>query len=93
MRTAKELFQASPAFKEYAAWIDSPVFDLACHAALQDFLESMPATTAQPSEAWDSHCRIVGARLVLERLSRLHEKPEPPKPDPIAWQRPKPKGT
>ncbi len=92
MRTAKELFQASPAFKDYPSLLDNPAFEATCSAALASFVESLPGSAAEPSKAWDSYLQILGARAVLQHLSRLHEKPEPTKPDPIAWQRPKPKG-
>ncbi len=93
MRTAKELFQASPAFKDYESLLNNPAFEPACAAALASFLESLPRSAAEPSKAWDCHLQHIGARAALEHLSQLAQKPEPPKPDPIAWQRPKLKGT
>ncbi len=93
MKSAKELFQASPAFIAYKEILNNAGFEPACHAALSDFVESLPANAGDPSKAWDCYLQIVGARAVLERLSRLHELPEKNRPDPwptLHYDRPKP---
>lgn len=94
MRTAKELFQSSFVFtaKHYEAMLNNPAFEPACAAALASFVESLPASAADPSKAWDSYLQILGARAVLETLSQLHLTNDPPKPEPAAWRYPKPKG-
>lgn len=89
MRTALELFQASPAFKEYPSFLDHPAFEGACAAALAVFLESLPRSAADPSKAWDCHLQHIGARAALEQLSQLHIKPEKPNPSPPPWDYPK----
>ncbi len=93
MRTARQLFQDSTVFKSYAGLLDNPAFEQACHAALADLVESLPGSAAEPSKAWDSYLQILGARSVLLKLSQLHLKDSAPKPDPIAWQYPKTKGS
>jgi hypothetical protein len=80
MRTSKQLFQSSAAFKEFQTMLASPSFEPACHAALASFVESLPTSTAEPSKSWDAHCQIVGARRVLEILSTLHEPDTTPTP-------------
>ncbi len=91
MRTARQLFQDSPAFKSYAELLENPAFEPACHAALGDVVESLPGNAAEPSRAWDSYLQILGARAVLMKLSQLHLKDTAPAPDPTAWKYPKPK--
>ena len=91
MTTAKKLFQSSPAFKDFQKLLEHPAFEAACHAALQDLIESMPRAGFDVSKGWDSYSQILGARLVLERLSQLHIPEEQPTPEPIQWHRPKPK--
>lgn len=94
MRTAQELFQASPAFsaKHYEALLNNPAFEFACAAALASFIESLPSSAAEPSKAWDSYLQILGARAALLKLSQLHLTDDQPKPEPPAWKYPKPKG-
>lgn len=72
MRTAKELFRASSAFKDFQVMLASPAFEPACNAALLTLIESLPANAADPSKAWDCYLQIVGARAVLQKLSELH---------------------
>jgi len=80
MRTSKQLFQSSPAFKEFQAMLASPAFEPACNAAILGLIESLPATAADPSKSWDCYLQIVGARRVLEILSQLHEPETTPTP-------------
>ncbi len=86
MRTARQLFQDSPAFKTYPAMLDNAAFEPACHAALGDLVESLPGSAGEPSKAWDSYLQILGARSVLQKLGQLHLKDAPPTPEPPAWQ-------
>lgn len=79
MRTAKELFRSSPDFKGYQEIIANAAFESACNAALLVMIEDLPKHTGAPSDSWDAHCQIVGARKVLEKLSELHLKDEPEK--------------
>ena len=81
MRTSKELFRTSPAFKDFQTMLSSPAFEPACNAALVGLMESLP-TAADPSKAWDSYLQIVGARKVLEIFSRLHEPETQQKSEP-----------
>lgn len=74
MRSSKQLFQSSKDFKGYQEIIANPAFESACNAALMAMIEELPQKTTAPSESWDCHCQIVGARNVLEKLSQLHEK-------------------
>lgn len=92
MITAKQLFQTSPQFKDFQTLLASPAFEPACNAALLDLIESMPMSVGDPSKAWDCYGQIVGARLVLAKLSQLHLRDEELKPEPPAWKYPKPKG-
>lgn len=73
MRTAKQTFRDSAAFKDYQAIVASPAFEPACSAALADYIESLPKETSEPSKSWDCYLKILGARAVLDTLSRLHE--------------------
>lgn len=73
MRTAKETFRDSTAFKDYQTILASPAFEPACIAALADYIESLPKETSEPSKSWDCYLKILGARAVLEKLSQLHE--------------------
>lgn len=95
MRSAKQLFQASPAFvgKHYEALLSNVAFESACAAALAEFVDSLPASAAEPSRAWDCYLQILGARAVLEKLATLHVNDDQSKPEPAPWQYPKPKGT
>lgn len=86
MRNAKKLFQSSSVFKDFTAILSNPAFEAACGAALMDMIESLPASVSDPSKAWDCYGQIVGARLVLEKLSQLHVPDHEPKPEPPAWQ-------
>jgi len=90
MISAKKLFQSSPAFKDFAKLLEHPSFESACHAALQDMIESMPRSGFDVSKGWDSYSQILGARTVLEKLSQLHIPEEQFKPEPPAWKYPKP---
>ena len=58
----------------------SPAFEPACNAAILGLVESLPESAAEPSKAWDSYLQIIGARHVLEILSRLHEPDTTPTP-------------
>jgi hypothetical protein len=83
MRTAKELFRASPAFANFQKLLADPAFEPACHAALAALVESLPPSAADPSKAWDAYLQILGARRVLDIFSRLHEPDEPARKE--AW--------
>lgn len=72
MRSAKDLFQSSPAYKDYQQMIASPAFEPACNAALLAMIEDMPQAVSEPSKSWDAHCQIVGARNLIQKLSELH---------------------
>jgi hypothetical protein len=78
MRTAKQLFVASPAFADFQKLLASPSFEPACLAALLTLVETLPASAADPSRAWDAYLQILGARRVLEILSTLHTPDEAP---------------
>lgn len=80
MRTSKALFQSSPAFKGYQDIVANPAFESSCHAAIMGLIESLPTTAADPSKSWDCYLQIVGARNVLDHLSRLHEPDTTPTP-------------
>lgn len=84
MRTAKDLFQHSPAFADFQNLLASPAFEPACHAALATFIETLPVQLSDPSKSWDVACQIAGARRVLEALSTLQTPDEvphaPPRP-------------
>jgi hypothetical protein len=82
MRTSKDLFQTSPAFRDFQALRASAAFEPACNAAILGLIESLP-TAADPAKAWDCYLQIVGARKAFEILSRLHEPDEERKPE--AW--------
>jgi len=90
MISAKKLFQASPAFKDFAKLLEHPSFEAACHAALMDMIESMPPSGFDVSKGWDSYSQILGARLVLERLSKLYIPDDKMKPEPKSWKYPSP---
>lgn len=87
MRTAKELFQDSSAFKskQYSDLLNNPAFELACSSALASFVESLPNSAAEPSKAWDSYLQILGARAVLHQLGQLHINDEESRPEPLAF--------
>lgn len=80
MRTSKQLFQASPVFRDFNALLTNPAFETACNAAILGLIESLPGSAAEPSKAWDSYLQILGARRVLEILSTLHEPETTPTP-------------
>jgi hypothetical protein len=82
MRTAKELFRASPHFGGFQKLLADPALDPALQAALLSFIEALPATAADPSKAWDAYLQILGARRLLEILTHLHEPDEPAKSAP-----------
>lgn len=86
VRTAKSLFQASTGFGDFKVFRASVGFETTLNAALLSFVESLPENAADPSKAWDCYLQIVGARRVLETLSRLHEPDTESKPEPAAWQ-------
>lgn len=85
MKTSKELFQSSPAFKDFQAMRSSPAFEAACNAAILGLIESLPIS-GDPSKSWDGLCQVNGARKAFEILSNLHvpesqERPaQPPTP-------------
>jgi hypothetical protein len=85
VRTAKELFQASTGFSDFKVFRASVGYETACQAALLQFVESLPETTADPTCAMHG-LQIMGARRVLDILSRLHEPDTESKPEPPAWQ-------
>lgn len=76
------MFQSSPAFRDFQQMLANPAFELACNAALMTFIEGLPQHTSAPTDAWDCHCQIVGAKKVLEKLSELHIKDESLKREP-----------
>jgi len=80
MRTARQLFQNSAAFKDYKIILENPAFEAACNAAVLDLLENLPSQSADPSKAWDSWLQVVGARKVLQGLSELHQVDTPATP-------------
>jgi hypothetical protein len=82
MRTARAIFQKSAAFAAYQKLIADPAFELACHAALSAFIETLPVQFPDPSKSWDAACQIAGARRVLDLLNSLHEPDEPAKSAP-----------
>lgn len=82
MRTAKTLFQSSPAYKDFQAILTNPAFEPACHAAIASLVENLPGSATEPTKAWDSYLKILGAREVLEIFSRLHEPDKEPKQTP-----------
>lgn len=78
MRTAKQLFQASPLFAGFQKLLADPSFEPAVKVALTAYVESLPGGAPDPSRAWDSWLRVTGAREVLELLANLHTPDEAP---------------
>jgi len=85
VRTAKELFQASTGFNDYKVFRASVGYETACQAALLQFVESLAESNTDPTHAMHG-LQIMGARRVLDILSRLHEPDPKPTPEPSAWQ-------
>ncbi len=81
--SAKTLFQKSLGFVDFKTFRASAGWEAARNAALLEFVESLPASVADPGKSWDSYCQIIGGRAVLDIFSRLHEPDE--KPTPQAW--------
>jgi hypothetical protein len=95
MRTAKELFRASPHFAGFQKLLTDPAFEPAVKAALTAYVESLPAGALDPSRSWDSWLRVTGAREVLDVLSTLHtpdEAPHAPSRPTLHYDRPNLKG-
>ena len=78
MKSSKTVFQESAHYLSFRAILENPSFEPACQAAILGLMESLPESSADPSKAWDSYLQLVGARRVLETLSRLHEPDEKP---------------
>jgi hypothetical protein len=80
MRTARELFQATPNFAHYQTFLASAGFDAACHAALNELVCDLPLNVTDPSRSWDNYLLILGARKFIEKFSQLNWPATEPKP-------------
>lgn len=88
-RTPKDLFQATPHFVLWKDFVNRQpaAFETGLQAALSEMLNEVPAA-ATINAAWDGYCQLVGARRLMEILSRLHEpapKATPLKPDELNY--------
>jgi hypothetical protein len=88
MKTPKELFQATPYFRDFQALIANASFEPACQAALAEMISNLPSQVPDLARGWDSYLQILGARAFIDQLSRLHEPPEKPRRTP--WPELKP---
>lgn len=64
--------------EEWERIVNSSTFDAACDAALIELVLEQP-TVGTPDKGWDSHSQVLGARRILEILTKLHLKEEPVK--------------
>lgn len=76
-RSPREAFQRSPLRKSWEEFTMTAAFEEATHAALLQLQMEMPDSPS--AQCMDPHSQMVGARKVLEILSKLHVKEEPTK--------------
>ena len=77
--TSKERFQAGPHKDPHRKWASSEVGEIATETALLTMIDNLPLSMS-PSESWDNHSQIVGARKVLSILRELHIPEKQTKP-------------
>lgn len=74
LRSPKEKFAISAFKKPFEQMVMTQAFEEATHAALLELAMEMP--DAPSAQCMDPHSQMVGARKVLEILSKLHVKEE-----------------
>jgi hypothetical protein len=87
--TPKELFLASPHREEWERIVGTKTALAAKDAALLQFIYEQPDGSG-PSDAWDQHSQLAGAKKMLRLLFNLHLK-ETSKPPIKLTQLPIPK--
>ena len=76
---AKDSFLKSAERENWERLASSKTFEVACDAALLDLLLEQPEH-GTPEKGWDAHSRMMGAKRLIEILSKLHLKDVPPEP-------------
>lgn len=74
----KTRFLQSADAKALSTFIHSEVFLNAVTTALAEMQMNMPGV-GNPSQAWDSHCQMTGAKTFIGILLNLSEPSQPPK--------------
>lgn len=75
----KQTFQkTAPLANAWGDIITRPEFDTAVNTAMLEMIERQPIR-GTPSESWDHHSQVVGARIFLDILRNLHL----PDPNPV----------
>jgi hypothetical protein len=87
MLNARESFLASGAAAEFKKMSETTHFQVALDYALLAYAEELPAEF-DPNGGWSAHAKLVGAREVLELLSKMHVKIEPPHSRPFTTLKP-----
>jgi hypothetical protein len=87
MLNARESFLASGAAAEFKKMAETAHFQVALDHALLAYAEELPAEF-DPNAGWANFAKLVGARQVLELLSKLHVKIEPPQARPFTTLKP-----
>lgn len=78
-RTPKQAFIESPHAISHEKTVSQESFQAACEYSLLALVQEQPYAI-DPSNGWDSHSKLMGARRVLEILKSLHQQEEVQKP-------------
>ena len=86
--TAKDTFISSEHRLKWEEVSQSPYFQAACDYALLTMVEQQDGDGLNPSQSWDAHSQLVGARRLVAILKNLHVKRR--EPEPLKWDQLKP---
>lgn len=75
IRPPRQTFRESPHCDIHKKLVLTEAFQVACDYALLALLQDMPESK-DPSQGWDNHSQMVGARRVIDILKTLHQSPE-----------------
>jgi hypothetical protein len=74
VRNPKQAFLESQHRATFEKLTEQEAFRVACEYAMLEMVAEMP-DPGDPSKAWDSACKIAGARRLLDILATLHQAP------------------
>jgi len=79
IRAPKQAFIESPHRAQHEKIVQTESFQSACDYSLLVLLNELPKAT-DPSQGWDCHSQMIGARRVLDILKTIHKADEGNKP-------------
>jgi len=74
VREPKQAFLESQHRAAFEQIANQEAFKVACEYAMLEMVAELP-DPREPSNSWDSACKVAGARRLLDILATLHQAP------------------